>query len=123
MPFKEKQLLIDKRDITIDEKEIHSMRFINSYLVVGFIIAIISLICIHLFIKLFNKILKIDEKKISYLKNIKDIFKDFIYFEIKKNKYFGKNFARIKNRMKAFYAVCGRYLLNKNIVIIKYYRY
>ena len=116
MPFKEKQLLIDKRDITIDEKEIHSMRFINSYLVVGFIIAIISLICIHLFIKLFNKILKIDEKKISYLKNIKDIFKDFIYFEIKKNKYFGKNFARIKNRMKAFYAVCGRYLLNKNIM-------
>lgn len=116
MPFKEKQLLIDKRDITIDEKEIHSMRYINSYLFVGFIIAIISLICIHLFIKLFNKILKIDEKKMSYLKNIKDIFKDFVYFEIKKNNYLGKNFARIKNRMKAFYAVCGRYLLNKNIM-------
>jgi hypothetical protein len=116
MPFKEKQLLIDKRDIRIEENEIHSMKFIKNYLVIGFIIAIISLICVHFFIKLFNKILKINEKKESYLKNIKDIFKDFIYFEIKKNRYLGKNFGRIKNRMKAFYAVCGRYLLNKNIM-------
>jgi hypothetical protein len=116
MPFKEKQLLIDKRDIRIEENEIHSMKFIKNYLVIGFIIAIISLICVHFFIKLFNKILKISEKKESYLKNIKDIFKDFIYFEIKKNRYLGKNFGRIKNRMKAFYAVCGRYLLNKNIM-------
>ena len=65
---------------------------------------------------LFNKILKIDEKNRNYWRNIKEIFKDFVYLEIKKSRYLGKNFARIKNRMKAFYAVCGNYLLNKNMM-------
>ena len=116
MPFKEKQLLIDKRDIRIEEMEIHSLPLNKNYLVRGFITAILSLICVHIFMKIFNNILKINEKKESYLKKIKDSFKDFIYFEIKKNRYLGKNFGRIKNRMKAFYAVCGRFLLNKNIM-------
>ena len=111
LPFKEKQLLIDKRDIRVDEDEIHSIGIINKYFVRGIIYALISLIFVHLFIKLFNRILKIEEK------NIKDIFKDYVYFNIKKKRYFGKNFERIKNRMKAFYVICGRYLLNKNIMI------
>ena len=116
LPFEEKQILIDKRDINIDEKEIHSIRFLKNYLIRGFIYALISLIIVHLFILLFNKILKIDKKNIKYWKDIKDLFKDYVYFEIKKKRYFGKNFERIKNRMKAFYFVCGRYLLNKNIM-------
>ena len=116
LPFEERQILIDKRDINIDEDEIHSIRIINKYLVRGFIFAIISLIFVHLFMMLFNKILKIDEKNRNYWRNIKEIFKDFVYLEIKKSRYLGKNFARIKNRMKAFYAVCGNYLLNKNMM-------
>jgi hypothetical protein len=116
LPFEERQILIDKRDINIDEDEIHSIRIINKYLVRGFIFAIISLIIVHLFMMLFNKILKIDEKNRNYWRNIKEIFKDFVYLEIKKSRYLGKNFARIKNRMKAFYAVCGNYLLNKNMM-------
>ena len=116
LPFEEKQLLIDKRDIRVDEDEIHSIRIINKYLVRGFIYALVSLIFVHLFIKLFNRFLKIEEKNIKYWKNIKDIFKDYVYFNIKKKRYFGKNFERIKYRMKAFYAICGRYLLNKNII-------
>ena len=116
IPFEEKQILIDKRDINIDDSEIHSIAIIGKYLRNGLIYALISLIVVHLFIKLFNKILNIDKKNIKYWKNIKDIFKDYVYFEIKKNIYLGKNFARIKGRMKAFYSICGRYLLNKNIM-------
>ena len=116
MPFDEKQILIDKRDINIDDAEIHSIAIIDKYLINGLIFALISLIFVHLFIKLFNKILNIDKKNIKYWKKIKDIFKDYVYFEIKKKRYLGQNFARIKNRMKAFYSICGRYLLNKNIM-------
>ena len=116
IPFIEKQILIDKRDINIEDAEIHSIGLIDKYLINGFIYALISLIFVHLFIKLFNKILNIDKKNIKYWKNIKDIFKDYVYFEIKKTRYLGKNFARIKSRMKAFYSICGRYLLNKNVM-------
>ena len=116
IPFEEKQILIDKRDINIDDAEIHSIDIIGKYLRNGIVYALISLIFVHLFIKLFNKILNIDKKNIKYWKNIKDIFKDYVYFEIKKKGYLGKNFARIKSRMKAFYSICGRYLLNKNIM-------
>ena len=116
IPFEEKQILIDKRDINDDKENIHSIEIIDKYLNWGFIFAFISLILVHLFIKLFNKILKIDEKNMNFWKNIKDIFKDYTYFTIKKSIYLGKNFGRIKNRMKALYAVCGRFLLNKNIM-------
>ena len=116
IPFEERQILIDKRDINDDTENIHSIEIIGKYLNWGFIFAFISLIVVHLFIKLFNKILKIDEKNVNYWKNIKDIFKDYVYFKIKKSRYLGKNFGRIKNRMKALYAVCGRFLLNKNIM-------
>ena len=117
LPFEEKQILIDKRDIKLEEEvDIHSIRLIKKYVIIGFICSFISLICVHLFIKLFNKILKIEEKNTNYWKKIKDILKDYMYFEIKKNRNFGKNFSTIKKRIKAFYALCGRYLLNKNIM-------
>ena len=62
IPFEERQILIDKRDINVDKENIHSIEIIGKYLNWGFIFAFISLIVVHLFIKLFNKILKIDEK-------------------------------------------------------------
>ena len=116
IPFEEKQILIDKRDINIDEANIHSIEIIYKYFNRGFITALISLLCVHIFIKISNKILKIGEKNINYWKNIKDLFKDYAYFKIKKNIYLGKNFSRIKNRMRALYNVCGRFMLNKNIM-------
>ena len=116
IPFEEKQILIDKRDINVDEKNIHSIEIIYKYFNLEFFLALISLICVHIFIRIFNKILKIDEKNSNYWKKIKDLFKDYVYFKIKKNIYLGKNFSRIKNRMKAVYNVCGRFMLNKNIM-------
>ena len=116
LPFEEKQILLDKRDITIDNEEIHSIRIINKYLYRSLFFSLINLIFVHYFIKLFNKLLKYDEKNLNHWRNIKAIFKDFIYFEVKKKRYLGKNFSRIKNRMKALYALCGRYMLNKNIM-------
>ena len=116
MPFEEKQILIDKRDIKVDEDNIHSLEIISKYLNIEFIFALISLIIVHIFIKSIYKFVKLDERDIKYWKNVKDILKDFVYFEIKKNRYLGKNFARIKNRLKALYNMCGQYLLNKNIM-------
>ena len=116
IPFEEKQNLIDKRDMNDNQENIHSIEIIPKYLYRGFISALISLILVHLFIKLFNKIVKIDEKNVNYWKNVKDICKDYIFFTIKKNRSLGRNFGRIRNRMRALYALCGRYLLNKNIM-------
>ena len=116
IPFEEKQTIIDKRDINIGEINIHSIEIIYRYFNWAFVAALISLVCVHIFIKIFNKILKIREKNSDYWKTIKDLFKDYVYFKIKKNIYLGKNFSRIKNRMKALYNVCGRFMLNKNIM-------
>jgi len=118
LPFEERQILMDKRDIEVDEEEIHSIRLNRRAVYRGLAFSVISLICVHLFIVIFSKILKFDEKSASYWKNIKDIFKDYMYSEIKKK--FGQNFKEnmkeLKIRMKAFTAICGRYMLNKNIM-------
>jgi hypothetical protein len=118
LPFEERQILMDKRDIDIDEEEIHSIRLNKKSVYRGLLFAVLSLICVHLFIVLFSKILKFDEKNASYWKNIKDIFKDFMYSEIKRK--FGQNLKenlkQLEIRMKAFTAICGRYMLNKNIM-------
>ena len=118
LPFEERQILMDKRDIEVDEEEIHSIRLNRKSVYRGLIFSVISLICVHFFIKMFSKILKFDEKSASYWKNIKDIFKDFMYSEIKKK--FGQNLKEnlklLEIRMKAFTAICGKYMLNKNIM-------
>lgn len=118
LPFKERQILMDKRDIEVNEEEIHSIRISKEYVYRGLIYSVISLICVHFFIVLFSKLLKLEEKNINYWKKVKDIFKDFMYFEIKKR--FGQslkeNLKKLELRMKAFTAICGRYMLNKNIM-------
>ena len=118
LPFEERQILMDKRDIEVDEEEIHSIRLNRRSVYRGLAFSVINLIFVHLFIVLFSKILKFEEKNASYWKNIKDIFKDFMYSEIKKKfeQNLKENLKQLKIRMKAFVAICGRYMLNKNIM-------
>ena len=115
LPFKERQILMDKRDIGVNDNEIHSIKFIDSYTIIALIFSFLSMFIVDIFISFFNKKLLIKEERINYFKKIKDLFNDFVYNEVKKKIYLGKNWVKIRKRMNAIFGICGEYILNKNI--------
>ena len=115
LPFEERQILMDKRDVEINDDEIHSIRFIDSYTIIALIFSFFSMIIVDIFISYFTKKLSIDDERNQYFKKIKDLCNDFVYNEVKKKIYLGKNWIKIKKRVNAVFALCGQYILNKNI--------
>ena len=121
MPFDIKQDFIDERDIEKDDNAIHSIKIdltnnkIIRYLVYSIISTFLGMILANLFIYLFNKILMFDMEKNKYWRDVKNVFSNYIYFDIKNDVLLGQTWKKVKMRMKSFYVLCGKYTLKENI--------
>ena len=112
IPFLERQIFIDQRDIKYDDDFISDVGP-SKYRKYFFYFGLIGLILSRIFIYIFYIILGYyQEEKDIWLK-IKTICKDYVYYEVKSEVLLGTSWNKIKIRIISFYYICGNYILKK----------
>ena len=114
-PFKERQEIIDKRDIKnknfkLSGKDIY-LKYLNRSIVFSFFGFITSVILYFIFSKLLS--FNADEKK--YWKQMKTFFSNYVNNKIKREVLLGTTWNKVKLRIIAYYNLCGNYILNKKL--------
>ena len=122
IPFVEKQIFIDQRDIKFEDNYITDQGP-DIYRLYFFCFGLIGLILSHIFIYIFNIILGYYQQEKNIWFKIKVICKDYIYYEIKSEVLLGAIWKKIKLRMNAFYFICGNYFLNRKKQYNKFNEY
>ena len=112
-PFKEKQEIIDKRDIKNPDYEIIDSHIIFKYFNSGIVFSFFGLIISILFIYIFGIILSYNNDELKYWKNMKSLLDNYICNDIKKEILLGSFWKKIKLRMLAYCNICGNYILSK----------
>ena len=112
VPFKELKDIIDKRDIKNPNFEVNTIvlfRYINR----GIIFSIFGVCVTRLIIYIFGIIFSYNNDEFEFWREMKTIFTNYIYNEIKGNVLLGPTWNKIKTRMIAYINICGDYILNK----------
>ena len=112
IPFAEKQIFMDQRDINYDDDN-HQEIKPEKYLILSIIFALIGIIFGNTFIYIFFKILKFEKEEIKIWSRIKELCKDYVYNKIKSEVLLGAIWKKIKFRIEAYYYICGSYILPK----------
>ena len=112
-PFKEKQEIIDKRDIKNPDYEIIDSHIIFKYFNSGIVFSFFGLMISILFVYIFGIILSYNNDELKYWKNMKSLLDNYICNDIKKEVLLGSFWKKIKLRMLAYCNICGNYILSK----------
>ena len=113
IPSKDRENIINKRDILNPFFELKNGDFFLKYFNDVFIFAIIGFCLTGIFIYIFGIILSYNKDELIYWRELKIIFSNYISSEIKGNVLLGKNWNKIKTRIIAYTNFCGKYILNK----------
>ena len=113
VPFIERKILIDKRDIKNKNFEINDINIIIKYIKRSLFFSIIGLILTRIFIYIFGLILDYNKDELIYWREMKTVFKNYISIEIKGNILLCPIWNKIKKRMIAYINICGDYILRK----------
>jgi hypothetical protein len=108
-PFKEKQDIIDKRDIKNPDYEIIDSHIIFKYFNTGIVFSFFGLMISILFVYIFGIILSYNNDELKYWKNMKSLPDNYICNDIKKEVLLGSFWKKIKLRMLAYCNICGNY--------------
>ena len=110
IPFLERQIFIDQRDIKYEDDFITD-KGPNKYYFYFFFFGLIGLILSHLFIYILNLIIGYYKEENDIWFKIKTICKNYIYYEIKSEVLLGSAWSKIKLRMISFCYICGNYII------------
>ena len=111
--FTERKTFISQRDIKFNDtdiKEVPSQKYYYDSLY----FSPLGLIFGNLFIYIFSKLLNFEQEEADTWFKIKTLCRDYIYYEVKSEVLLGAIWKKIKNRMLAYYYICGKYALRKN---------
>ena len=114
-PFKERQKIIDKRDIKNPEFEISDETIFSKYLIKGIIFNVLGLIITRLFIHFSGVFLSYNNDELHYWKTIKDMFYYYINYQVKSEILLGSSWRKVKMRIIAFSNICGKYIINNKM--------
>ena len=114
-PFKEKQEIIDKRDIKNKNFEVIDKNIIIKYLDKSAIFSLFGLIVSGILYYIFSKVLSFNTDERKYWKHMKTIFSNYISNKIKNEVLLGPNWNKIKLRIIAYYNLCGQFILSKKL--------
>ena len=114
-PFKEKQEIIDKRDIKNKNFEVIDEHIISKYLNKSAIFSLFGLIVSGILYYIFSKVLSFNTDERKYWKHMKTIFSNYVSNKIKNEVLLGPTWNKIKLRIIAYYNLCGQFILSKKL--------
>ena len=112
VPFEERVKFFNRRDIKNQDFEIEKNIFFR-YFHWGILFSICGVFITRIFIYIFGIILSYNEDEINYWSEMKTIFTNYIFNEIKGNVLLGPTWIKIRTRMVAYINICGDYILKK----------
>ena len=111
--FSERDIFIGQRDIYFEDSNIQNIPADN-YKNYSLYFSPLGLVLGNLFIYIFSKLLDFEQEEADTWFKIKTVCKDYIYYEVKSEVLLGAIWKKIKNRMFAYYNICGNYILKKS---------
>ena len=114
-PFKEKEDIINKRNIKNPNFEFLDKNIFFKYLFISAIFSLFGALFTGIFIYFFGIILFYNKDEFTFWKNIKIIFSNYVNNKIKDDVLLGASWKKIKLRMLAYYNICGNYILNSKL--------
>ena len=113
VPFKERENLINKRDIKNPNFEISNLDIYFNYIWRGLILSIFGVCITRIFIYIFSLILNYNKDELNYWREMKTLFTNYISNEIKGNVLLGPTWNKLRTRLIAYINICGDYILKK----------
>ena len=113
VPFKERENLINKRNIKNPNFEISNLDIYFNYIWRGLILSIFGVCITRIFIYIFSLIFNYNKDELNYWREMKTLFTNYISNEIKGNVLLGPTWNKLRTRLIAYINICGDYILKK----------
>lgn len=113
--FDKRDKFIRERDAEYSDDMIHNLPVDANDVILGIVNAFAAHFMVKLLVKMIDYIINYSSMHISYWKPIKEMFKDYIYNDVKKDVLLGEKWNNVKMRIKAYNRICASYLLKKTL--------